>query len=92
MQDFLQEEKATLADALKDAESEVYIFLEILLLRIVFLSVFNDVVCFLLQLKKKKETLTQREAELDRQMEECKHLVRISEQRRHVSPDDFFLH
>ncbi|XP_020282587.1 uncharacterized protein LOC109854166 [Pseudomyrmex gracilis] len=55
MQDFLQEEKATLADALKDAE---------------------------LELKKKNETLTQREAELERQTEECKHLVRISEQRR----------
>ena len=55
MQDFLQEEKATLADALKDAESE---------------------------LKKKEETLIQRQAELERQVEECKHLVRISEQRR----------
>ncbi|XP_014477986.1 PREDICTED: uncharacterized protein LOC106746185 isoform X2 [Dinoponera quadriceps] len=55
MQDFLQEEKATLADALKDAEME---------------------------LKKKEETLVQREAELERQTEECKHLVRISEQRR----------
>ncbi|TGZ37628.1 Uncharacterized protein DBV15_03340 [Temnothorax longispinosus] len=55
MQDFLQEEKATLAEALKDAE---------------------------LELKKKSEALTQRETELERQMEECKHLVRISEQRR----------
>lgn len=27
MQDFLQEEKATLADALKEAETEVYIFI-----------------------------------------------------------------
>ncbi|XP_012541158.1 uncharacterized protein LOC105839412 isoform X2 [Monomorium pharaonis] len=55
MQDFLQEEKATLADALKDAE---------------------------LELKKKGEALTQKDTELERQMEECKHLVRISEQRR----------
>lgn len=55
MQDFLQEEKATLADALKDAE---------------------------LELKKKGEALSQRETELERQTEECKHLVRISEQRR----------
>ncbi|XP_018370214.1 PREDICTED: serine-rich adhesin for platelets isoform X1 [Trachymyrmex cornetzi] len=55
MQDFLQEEKATLADALKDAE---------------------------LELKKKGEALTQKETELERQTEECKHLVRISEQRR----------
>lgn len=55
LQDFLQEEKATLADALKDAE---------------------------LELKKKDETLTQKEMELERQTEECKHLVRISEQRR----------
>ncbi|XP_025992216.1 uncharacterized protein LOC105195627 [Solenopsis invicta] len=55
MQDFLQEEKATLVDALKDAEVE---------------------------LKKKGEALTQKETELERQMEECKHLVRISEQRR----------
>ncbi|CAK9808561.1 hypothetical protein ANTPLA_LOCUS5822 [Anthophora plagiata] len=55
MQDFLQEEKATLADALKEAETE---------------------------LSKKEELLTKRELELERQTEECKHLVRISEQRR----------
>ncbi|KAI4481341.1 hypothetical protein M0804_009461 [Polistes exclamans] len=55
MQDFLQQEKTTLADALKDAEIE---------------------------LKKKEQALIQREAELERQTEECKHLVRISEQRR----------
>ncbi|XP_029174253.1 uncharacterized protein LOC114942928 [Nylanderia fulva] len=55
MQDFLQEEKATLVDALKDAE---------------------------LENKKKEETIIQRQAELERQIEECKHLVRISEQRR----------
>ncbi|KAK9295792.1 hypothetical protein QLX08_010003 [Tetragonisca angustula] len=55
MQDFLQEEKATLADALKEAETE---------------------------LTKKEELLTKRELELERQTEECKHLVRISEQRR----------
>nr|XP_033328103.1 uncharacterized protein LOC117221333 isoform X1 [Megalopta genalis] len=55
MQDFLQEEKATLAEALKEAETE---------------------------LSKKEEMLTKREMELERQTEECKHLVRISEQRR----------
>ncbi|KAG7203322.1 hypothetical protein KM043_010410 [Ampulex compressa] len=55
MQDFLQEEKATLADALKEVEIE---------------------------LKKKEEMLATREIELERQTEECKHLVRISEQRR----------
>ncbi|KAK2583526.1 hypothetical protein KPH14_009482 [Odynerus spinipes] len=55
MQDFLQQEKTTLADALKDAEIE---------------------------LKKKEEALTHRDSELERQTEECKHLVRISEQRR----------
>ncbi|XP_076233799.1 microtubule-binding protein cornetto isoform X2 [Calliopsis andreniformis] len=55
MQDFLQEEKATLADALKEAETE---------------------------LSKKEEMLAKREIELERQTEECKHLVRISEQRR----------
>ncbi|XP_076637611.1 microtubule-binding protein cornetto isoform X2 [Colletes latitarsis] len=55
MQDFLQEEKATLVDALKEAETE---------------------------LSKKEEMLTKREVELERQTEECKHLVRISEQRR----------
>ncbi|XP_031833904.2 microtubule-binding protein cornetto isoform X3 [Nomia melanderi] len=55
MQDFLQEEKATLAEALKEAEAE---------------------------LSKKEEMLTKRELELERQTEECKHLVRISEQRR----------
>ncbi|XP_054010898.1 uncharacterized protein LOC128893729 isoform X1 [Hylaeus anthracinus] len=55
MQDFLQEEKATLVDALKEAETE---------------------------LSKKEEMLAKREVELERQTEECQHLVRISEQRR----------
>ncbi|CAL7949570.1 unnamed protein product [Xylocopa violacea] len=55
MQDFLQEEKAALADALKETETE---------------------------LAKKEELLTRREVELERQTEECKHLVRISELRR----------
>ncbi|XP_078034651.1 microtubule-binding protein cornetto isoform X3 [Augochlora pura] len=55
MQDFLQEEKATLAEALKEAETE---------------------------LSKKEEMLAKRDMELERQTEECKHLVRISEQRR----------
>ncbi|XP_015602230.1 uncharacterized protein LOC107271123 isoform X2 [Cephus cinctus] len=55
MQDFLQEEKSAMAEALKDAEAE---------------------------LKRKDEILAQRESELERQTEECKHLVRISEQRR----------
>ncbi|XP_076657535.1 microtubule-binding protein cornetto isoform X2 [Halictus rubicundus] len=55
MQDFLQEEKASLAEALKEAETE---------------------------LAKKEEMLAKREMELERQTEECKHLVRISEQRR----------
>lgn len=55
MQEFLQEEKATLEIALKEAESEN---------------------------KKKEENLKRVSAELERQTEECKHLVRISEQRR----------
>ncbi|XP_012277773.1 myosin-11 [Orussus abietinus] len=55
MQDFLQEEKATMAEALKEAEVEI---------------------------KRKEELLLQKEADLERQTEECKHLVRISEQRR----------
>lgn len=55
MQDFLQEEKATLEIALKEAETES---------------------------KKKDESIKQLSSELERQIEECKHLVRISEQRR----------
>lgn len=55
MQDFLQEEKASLAESLKEAETE---------------------------LAKKEELVRKRELELERQTEECKHLVRISEQRR----------
>ena len=55
MQDFLQEEKATLEMALKESE---------------------------LESKKKDETIKQLTSELERQTEECKHLVRISEQRR----------
>ncbi|XP_058791628.1 uncharacterized protein LOC131664497 isoform X2 [Phymastichus coffea] len=55
MQDFLQEEKATLETALKEAEIES---------------------------KKKDEKVKQLTSELEQQTEECKHLVRISEQRR----------
>lgn len=55
MQDFLQEEKATLETALKEAEMES---------------------------KKRDENIKQLSSELERQTEECKHLVRISEQRR----------
>lgn len=42
----------------------------------------NKKIFFNLQLAKKEELLTKRELELERQTEECKHLVRISEQRR----------
>lgn len=55
MQDFLQEEKATLEVALKEAETES---------------------------TRKDEQVKQISSELERQTEECKHLVRISEQRR----------
>lgn len=55
MQDFLQEEKATLEIALKESESES---------------------------KKKDDNVKQLSSELETQTEECKHLVRISEQRR----------
>lgn len=55
IREFLEEEKATLEIALKEAESES---------------------------KKKDERIKQLTSELERQMEECKHLVRISEQRR----------
>ncbi|XP_023247441.1 uncharacterized protein LOC106635865 isoform X2 [Copidosoma floridanum] len=55
MQDFLQEEKATLETALKESEAE---------------------------LKRKDEKMQKLSSELERQTEECKHLVRISEQRR----------
>ncbi|KAJ9575095.1 hypothetical protein L9F63_007756 [Diploptera punctata] len=55
LQEFLQAEKSTLAEALKDAETEI---------------------------KGQRLELSQKESELERQQEECKHLVRISEQRR----------
>lgn len=55
MQDFLQAEKASCMDALKDAEVEI---------------------------SQLKQSLAQRESEIDRQQDECRHLVRISEQRR----------
>ncbi|KAJ4434357.1 hypothetical protein ANN_22916 [Periplaneta americana] len=55
LQEFLQAEKSTLAEALRDAEAEI---------------------------KGQREQLSQKESELERQQEECKHLVRISEQRR----------
>ena len=57
MQEFLQEEKAMLSEALKEAEEAI---------------------------KKKDELLGLRDIELARLEEECKHLVRMSEQRRFV--------
>ncbi|XP_058466500.1 uncharacterized protein LOC131439474 [Malaya genurostris] len=55
MQDFLQAEKASCMDALKEAELEV---------------------------SQLRQSLIQRECEIERQQEECRHLVRIGEQRR----------
>lgn len=55
MQDFLQAEKASCMDALKDAELEI---------------------------SQLKQSLAQRESEIERQQDECRHLVRIGEQRR----------
>lgn len=55
LQDFLQDEKAVINEALRDAE--------------------NDIECLV-------EKLKQKEKEIDRLEDECRHLVRISEQRR----------
>ncbi|KFB53028.1 AGAP007336-PA-like protein [Anopheles sinensis] len=55
MQDFLQVEKQSCMDALKEAEQEVALL---------------------------RQSLQQRENSIERQQEECRHLVRISEQRR----------
>lgn len=55
LEDFLQDEKAVISDALRDAE--------------------NEIECLV-------EKLKQKEKEVDRLEDECRHLVRISEQRR----------
>lgn len=55
LQDFLQAEKASCMEALKEAELEI---------------------------SQLRQSLLQRESEIDRQQEECRHLVRIGEQRR----------
>lgn len=55
MQDFLQAEKASCMEALKEAETEM---------------------------SQLRQTLAARESEIERQQEECRHLVRIGEQRR----------
>lgn len=55
LQDFLQDEKTAIVEALKDAETEIEQF----------------------QMK-----LKQRESDVERLQDECRHLVRISEQRR----------
>lgn len=55
LQEFLQAEKSTLADALKDSETKI---------------------------TEQRQHLSQKDSELEQQQEECKHLVRISEQRR----------
>lgn len=55
LQDFLQDEKTTLVDALRESEAEC---------------------------EKSAQTLRQKETDIERLQEECRHLVRISEQRR----------
>lgn len=55
LQDFLQDEKTAIFEALKDAESEIEVY---------------------------QTKLMQKELEVERLQEECRHLVRISEQRR----------
>lgn len=55
LQDFLQDEKTTLVDALRDAEAET---------------------------ERTAALVAQREVDIERLQEECRHLVRISEQRR----------
>lgn len=57
LQDFLQDEKTAIVEALKDAESEV---------------------------EQCQVKLSQKEVEIERLRDECRHLVRISEQRRLV--------
>lgn len=55
LQDFLQDEKAALVDALKEAENEC---------------------------ERLKQSYAHKDVDIDRLQEECRHLVRISEQRR----------
>lgn len=55
LQDFLQDEKTTLVDALRDAEAET---------------------------ERSAALVAQRDVDIERLQEECRHLVRISEQRR----------
>lgn len=55
LQDFLQDEKAAIVEALRDAESE---------------------------LEQYQEKVKEKDASIDRLQDECRHLVRISEQRR----------
>lgn len=55
LQDFLQDEKSALMDALKEAEAEM---------------------------DKQRESINQKDTEMDQLKKECRHLVRISEQRR----------
>ncbi|XP_055309953.1 restin homolog isoform X2 [Sitodiplosis mosellana] len=55
LQDFLQDEKAAICEALRDAENEI---------------------------EKYDEKLKQKDQEVERLQDECRHLVRISEQRR----------
>lgn len=65
LQDFLQDEKTAIFEALKDAENEI---------------------------EQYQEKLKLKELEVDRLQDECRHLVRISEQRRYFLfwKNDFF--
>lgn len=58
LQDFLQDEKAALVDALKEAENEC---------------------------ERMRQSYTHKDVDIERLQEECRHLVRISEQRRSVN-------
>lgn len=64
LQDFLQDEKAAIFEALKDAENDI---------------------------EQYQEKLSLKEHEIERLQDECRHLVRISEQRRSEVFVNFFL-
>lgn len=64
LQDFLQDEKAALVDALKEAENEC---------------------------ERLKLSYSHKDVDIERLQEECRHLVRISEQRRYVKIFSFWL-
>lgn len=74
MQEFLAAEKSTLAESLREAEDKVVIQYP--------LTVLTSLMISSVQVANLLKQLEQKDKDIERHQDECRHLVRLSEQRR----------